>query len=292
MSQTHCDRGDSGIIWHSDESSFHADPFWSLRQGTPEAYSVLATGPLEVQLAPPPEDVISLHALTVDVGEALTPEVSESVLGIPDDYAWGIKYGAMADLLSKDESRDPARAAFCEQRYQQCVAIAKLCPVALQGYINGSPILLSALADLDAADPTWQTSLGTPESIALTGSNLLALAPVPDSVAHSVTLDLVRNAPIPTADSDPVEIGKEHFDAIINYARHLALFKIGGAILESSLPAAEALFQAAANFNLRLRAQSFFSVEMTSATMREARRGRPYEASTEPHTVARGRRAE
>ena len=48
-------------------------------------------------------------------------------LRIPATFAWGIKYGVMADMLRREgEGNDPARAAYCETRFQDSVALARM----------------------------------------------------------------------------------------------------------------------------------------------------------------------
>ena len=53
---------------------------------------------------------------------------------VPDEFVPGIKWGTMADMLSKvGRAQDPARAAFCESRYRQSVEAAKMI---LNGWAN------------------------------------------------------------------------------------------------------------------------------------------------------------
>src|SRR5512135_719505 len=96
-----------------------ARPSWSVNQATPEMYSTIVSPPLTVQLAPAPIDTGSMDLLTVNSGAVLTGGVA---LGIPDDFAWVVKWGALADLLGMDgQARDPDRATYCEMRWRQGV---------------------------------------------------------------------------------------------------------------------------------------------------------------------------
>ena len=123
----------------------------------------------------------------------------------------------------------------------------------------GLPAIVTTLASQDAAYPGWQgLATGAPTDIALCGLNLLALRPVPNDI-YSITLDVVRNAPVPTLDETPVEVGREHLDSLLDYAEHLALFKVGGTELEASERQAQNFLRQAALSNERLSAASSFS---------------------------------
>lgn len=215
-------------LWREDERTLTAaNPSWSVNAATPEVYSVMAPPPLQLQLAPPPVSSGQLELLTVDA-VALTPAATATVLGIPDDLTPAIKWGALADLLGLDGiARDPARAQFAEQRYQQYVQLARMLPVVIHAEINGVPLLPCTLQELESSTPSWQNITGTPTDIALASANLVALNPVPDS-PYSVTFDVVRKTPIPANDAAFVQVGREQLDTILDYAENLALFKVGG----------------------------------------------------------------
>lgn len=218
-------------LWREDERLLTAaDPGWSVSNGQPEAYSIMAPPPLRFQLAPPPQSNGQLEILTVDA-TSLDPANGATVLGIPDDLSPAVKWGAEADLLGLDGvARDPVRADFCEKRYRQYVQLARMLPVVIHAEINGVPLLPCTLQEIDAGDPNWQnivaSSAHAVENLILAAPNLIALSAVPDT-AYSVTLDVVRRTPI-YADADYVQLGREQLDMILDYAEHLALFKAGG----------------------------------------------------------------
>lgn len=220
------------LLWRDDERMMtSASSSWSLAPGTPEQYSIMATPPLQIQLSPPPIASGSIELLTVD-SKALDPASAATVLGIPDNLSPAIKWGALADLLGKDGiARDPVRADFCERRYQQFVQMARLLPVVLHAEINGKPLIASTLAEMDAATPNWQNisanAMNPVQDLVLAAPNLAALSAVP-SASASVVMDVVRAAPIPETDAGYVQIGREQIDMILDYAEHLAMFKVGG----------------------------------------------------------------
>ncbi len=217
-------------LWREDEHNLSAfDQGWKTA-GVPIAYSVSAAPPITMQLAPPASVTGTFDLLHVSTGASLDPS-SGVVLGVPDDLAWAIKWGAMADLLSHGgEARDP-RAAFCEERFKLGVAVARSLPVVIHADIAGTPILPDSLHNLDAFRNNWQNDTqGAPDTVVIAGHNLIAVSPPPDGV-YSITLDVVQRADVPTGAADNVEIGREDLSGIIDYAEHLAAFKIGGAEL-------------------------------------------------------------
>lgn len=217
-------------LWREDEHSISAfDQSWLTAANPPIAYSVSATPPITLQLMPPASVAGTLDLLSVDAGAALDPSAGV-VLGIPDDLTWAVKWGAMADLLGHEgEARDP-RAAFCEQRFRAGVEVAKAMATIVHADIADTPFLVDSLANLDAFRANWQNDaeVATPDVIVAASHNLVAVSAPPSGVV-TVTLDVVRRADVPTGPGDNVEIGREDLGGILDYAEHLAAFKMGGA---------------------------------------------------------------
>jgi hypothetical protein len=262
-------------LWRSDERQLNSLLVgWATTGGTPQVYSTIVVPPITLQLGPIPDANGSIHLLTINAGQAL--DVATGVgLGIPDDFAWAIKFGALADLLSRDgEARDPARAAHAEQRYAEGVMIAKITGSVLNLEVNGAQTPIVDLQSLDAMNPGWQTiatNSGTPTVGAMAGLNLIGFSPVP-SAASSVTIDCIRNAPIPANDAAQVQLAREHLDVVLDYAEYLARFKEGGAEWEATMPLAQNMLRLAADNNDRLRAQAQLEDELRSQSQREADR--------------------
>lgn len=256
-------------LWREDErllTAYGTD--WSSNPGTPENYTVMAPPPLQLQLAPPPISSGVIELLTVD-STMLDPANVDMILGIPDDLTPAIKWGALSDLLGLDGiARDPVRAQFCESRYAQYVQLARTLPVVLHAELNGVPLIPCTLQELDASTPGWQNTSYTPTDIALAASNLIALNPVPDSV-YSVALDVVRRTPIPGSDNDYVQIGREQLDMILDYAEHLALFKVGGAEWQATARQANNFLQQSITYNQRLSADARAVFSATEQSQRQ-----------------------
>ena len=97
-----------------------------------------------------------------------------------------------------------AAQAYCEARWRQGIKAASEAAVVLAARIsddvpNQVPARVTSLSDADRYDPAWQRTPGTPVRILLAGQTLVALLPPPDATVRTLTLDLVRNAPVPTA---------------------------------------------------------------------------------------------
>lgn len=248
-------------LWRDDEESANfLIPNWAINGEVPIAYSMIQSPPINIQTIPISDDIGTLDLITVDSPSNLN-EITGTLLNIPDDFSWVVKFGALADLLGKDsQAYDPQRSAYCEQRFQEGVRFALAGGTINQVTLDGITIAPSDLADFDAFKPNWQNiSVTTNEKIedlAIAGRNLIAVSPVPNAESHSIQLDIVRNIPIPANDGDFIQVGREHFDAILDYATHLAMFKVGGAEFEGTATLANRAMSQAMYHNRQLRAEA------------------------------------
>lgn len=244
-------------------------PAWPTNTQSPYAYSVAVTPPLTLQLIPPATGDGTLDLLALQSGDPVDPLIAQP-LGIPDDFCWVVKYGALADVLNDDAlTLDPARAQYCEQRWQEGLEIARRTPVTLTARINDVPVPIAAISDADSYSPLWDLIPGVPKRVLLTGGNLVALWPPPQTSGSdgagtqwSITLDLVRNMPVPSAPADVLQIAPDIYDSILDLAQHLALFKEGPTQLEQSLQLLERAQRAA---GITLRFQQAQNVDRASS---------------------------
>lgn len=263
--------GSSRLLWRDSEWGLNAHlRGWLGAPGPPKVYSVAATPPVSLQLAPPPGTSGTLDLVAVKAGPALT--LAPSILGIPDDLAWGVKWGVLADLLSRDgQAKDPARAVYCEQRYREAVELAALYPSIAQTIINGVPVFTGSVFDLDAYSSGWENlAAGVPVAAGLVGRNLLAFAPAPVN-GVSVILDLIVDIPVPAADSDYLQVPPDVIAVVLDYAQHLASFKMGGNEFVVTDQQRTNLLYEAAKYNSRLRQTNFYNstVRNTSGRLQD-----------------------
>lgn len=236
----------SPLLRNDEWAGTHFGPAWLQSTQPPFAYSTSVTPPITLQLMPPTTLAGTLDLVSVNKGAAIDPLVS-APLGVPDDWAWVVKYGALADVLSQDGlAFDPGRASYCEQRWQQGVQQAKTAAVILAARINGVTCRMDSVANADSYSTGWQLVSGPPQVLLTAGHNLLASWPVADAaITYTATLDVVRNAPIPAVAGDILQISQDVYDVILDYAQHLASFKEGVDQLQLAAPLLERMVTAA-----------------------------------------------
>lgn len=123
-------RGTDGTVRELLRSdSFEADhliPTWEATNATyPLAYSEYDPLQLQIEIMPAPTVAGVLEVLYIPTGTELTGNgVSFTV---PDELVHVVKYGTLADLLSKDgRGRDLGRAKYAEDRYTLGVDMARM----------------------------------------------------------------------------------------------------------------------------------------------------------------------
>lgn len=244
---------DTVTSWSLSRTDFYAaqaySPLWSLNPGKPYGYSQAESMPGSLTLVPPPSGAGTIHLIYAQTLE-LIPNDAVS-FAIPDEWAWALKWGALYDLLSThNPGYDPLRAKYCQERYQNALDIAAMAHSMLRVRVNGSPVPLATIAEMDCAKPFWATSLGVP-SQAAAAYDLLALYRVPRG-AYTISLDLVQAAPLTTGAGDYVQAGREELPYLYDYCRHILSWKMGGAEFISTMPLYDNFLAGAARRNKRL----------------------------------------
>lgn len=249
--------GNLKTLFREDEfASSSFTPLWTQQSGTPRRYSLYPDPLLTLQLLPPPADIGTLLLQTISAGAVL------------DDYTPAILWGVLADICSAPgPTNDPLRSQYAEQRFKEYVIAGQQVTTAMQCYINGRPASLNSVFDFDTFKPTWTTQ-GVPKTVGMLGSNLVAVAPVANG-EYSVIIDAVRNAPKLVNDADPVPIGREYLDVILNYASHLATFKQGGAEFQATFGDYDNFVKTALAYNNRMNAQNIYFETLVDRALRE-----------------------
>ncbi len=251
-------------VFRDDEFSAQSfNPGWPQEPGVPQIYSAAVTPPVSLQLIPPPLDKGRLEILAVNTGPDLNPAAGTGVpLAVPDDLAWAVEFGALADLLSLEGlTHDPTRAAYCESMYRMGVEAAKINSSVLNVQIDDVPVFTGSVFELDAFAPDWQSSPAAPTFAALCGRNLLAFSHTPDG-AYGVSLDFLPNLPVPTTSESYLQIGKEHLEGILDMAQHLCSFKQGATEFTDSMPLLKNFLALARGQNDKLTASVFYKEAM------------------------------
>ena len=200
------------------------------------------------------------EVLTVNAGNALVA-TQPTVLGVPDDWSWVIKWGAMTHLLGREGlAKDPLREQYCEQRYQQGLELMRTTPALLELRVNNQPMPVDSVTNGDAFNPGWQGAApAQPQSCYTAGLNLIAFAPMPGPVpGYTAFLSVIQNAPVPVNQGDYLQVARSDYDSVMDYAQHLAMFKAGGAEFAATIPLYQSFVKRAAQYNSQLSQMGAF----------------------------------
>lgn len=239
-------------------SSFSPTPY-------PKYYSFDPNTQPSINWYPPANDIGTFELLYVPSGPTVGGATPVPLVGCPDDYCWAIKYGAMADLLGQDaEVRDPDRAAYCEQRYQMGVELAKTAVAVQMVYQNGAPLPIISSFEADHHARSWvNQSAGTPRYAIVEGRCIIAFDKVPTS---NVAVDVIRNMPVPVSGEDQhVQCPNDALDSILDYSQHVASFKMGGYEFNATTRMFANFMMKAAQYNERIRQYSFYKDALRQA---------------------------
>ena len=244
------------LLTREDVLSFQSfEPDYLQTVGFPQSWAVASEPPLsfDVDIAPTTPGYFEMLAL--NAGPTFNPPTT-SLLGIPDDWSMAAMYGALADILGQEaESTDRARAAYCLERYTEMVEMMKQSNWLTQTLINGQVSKTTALADMDTLAVNWQQDQNNLPSVIEAGMDFIA--PVPgNGVQLSVTL--VGNAPLLDSTNTYLQVSRDDWDAVLNYAHHLSCFKLGNEQFEATMPMLKAFYQFCADRNKRWATQGVF----------------------------------
>lgn len=95
------------------------------QQQVPTGYLLNLLPSLTVRVHPTPNDIGEAEITLSTLGTEATG--AGALLPIPDDWVPYIMWGILGEMLSKQgEASDPERAAYCQQRYQEGVELARI----------------------------------------------------------------------------------------------------------------------------------------------------------------------
>jgi hypothetical protein len=236
-------------------SNFNLTP-----KAKPKSYSRVLNTQNILNLYPPFENTGRLHLLEIRSRDKNLTLSTSTILGIPNNLAFYLKYGVLEDLLKFDTAiKDIYRSNYCRQRWQEGLIIAKNYNSVINGEINGQNRSSVTIEDLDGFESNWQNNSGTVNRIALAGYNLLATNKLATNET-SIILDVVRNAIIPASDADYLQVKAEHVELLLNYCYHLAFFKEGFNAINNSIIALNSFADSIMSYNAKL-AKEFVSYQ-------------------------------
>lgn len=245
----------NSILWPEDawaEQSFNRN-YTLATAGVPSVYLMTSQPPIAFDVDAPPAYAGNYELLTVEAGPALAVG-SPQTLSVPDDWTPLILWGALSDLLNRESNaKDALRAKYCEQRYRMGLRLLENAPALLQMRIGNVPVEVDSIRAADLYQTSWEAQVaGAPSAAYYSGLNLLALAPMPNAGPYSATATVIENAPVPSNPGDPVQVSRDDLDAVIDYAQHLAAFKMGGAEFLATMPLLSRFLKQATVYGLKL----------------------------------------
>lgn len=248
----------NAVLWPDDTwAEDHYNPEYTITPpGTPSVYSRSAQPPLSFD--------VDIQPAVPGQYECLVTQTPASGLGIPDDWEWVIKWGALADLLSRESvAKDELRAKYCEVRYRRGMAMMMSAASVLNARHSNSPLEIDSVQNLDDWKPSWQSeSQGPPQTLVTAGLNLIGISPASDATPRSIVITTVQNMPIPTDPGQYIQVGRGDYDAIIDQAQHIASFKMGGSEFMATLPLHERFLKQAGLYNSKLQELGQFQKDM------------------------------
>lgn len=226
------------------------DPGYLQSNALPSSWSVVTEPPLAFDVDTAPSVTGKYDVISLQSGLVFAPPAA-TLLGVPDDFSWVCKWGALADLLGREsEATDRPRADYCLKRYQDGLKVMARSNWLLSATINGLPVDTPALKDFDAFNHEWEENAAAWQTLIQAGMDLVA--PCPVGVVSTVGMILLGNAPVPSLDSDFVQVSRDVFDVILDYAQTLASFKMGGSEFASTKDLENNFMAAAIQTNKRL----------------------------------------
>lgn len=237
----------------------------TIQAGAPESWMITANQPLTFDCSCPPNQPGTWDMIASFAGVSFAPPTA-SLVGLPDDWTWVALYGALADVLANSpEGRDSSRAKYCLQRYEQGRKAMLSLPWLLQATVAAVPVDTPSYKEMDAWLQNWeQRQPADDPNIVVGGVDLVALAPFVPTGGSTVSsvLTLVGNAPIPASDGVAVQLSRDGVDQVLNYAQHLASFKMGGQDFALTIPLLEQFEAYCRKKNAMYAALGIFRPEM------------------------------
>jgi hypothetical protein len=235
---------------------WYESPLYQLPSGTPQTFQLSSEPPLSFDVDVIPNMPGVYEAVTSQAGPAFAPPAA-SLLGIPDDFAWVLEWGALADLLGKEsEATDRERADYALKRYQDGLNLLVKTPWIMLGSVNGEACSVDSLEETDRYSFGWDaipSSFGP--MIVTAGVDFLA-APV----GSSIGVTCLGNAPFLDPSGTYLQISRDSWDTVLDLAQGaFASFKLGGEEWKQALELESRAVKFCAAENSRLRSLGSFS---------------------------------
>lgn len=264
--------GDPATLQRNDDTGFgyYQPDYLQTNSGVPKQYNVNSLPPLMLEVDVPPVDEGAFDVIALVAGDNFDPP-TPSLLNVPDDNAWVLKWGALADLLGREsEATDGLRALYCQSRYTDGLKLMQATPWVMQAQINGITSNFVSVQEMDLYRPGWELQPGPGRIVVIVGTDFFTVMPDPAN-EMSITLTVLANAPVPVVDGDFIQCSRDVWDTILDYAQFLATFKMGGAEFTAAQGLEQGFITSALATNARLSKLGLFSDVYEAEGGRETR---------------------
>lgn len=234
---------------------WYESPLYQLPSGTPQTFQLSSEPPLSFDVDITPNQAGVYEAVTLQSGTDFNPPAA-TLLGIPDDFAWVLEWGALADLLGREsEAMDRERSAYALKRYQDGLNLLTKTPWIMLGNVDGLACSVDSLEETDRYSVGWDNDpINFGPVIVTAGIDFLA-----SPVGHSCGVTVLGNAPLLDSTSTFLQVSRDQWDTVLDLAQSFASFKMGGAEWKQALELEERAIKFCAAENARLKSTGSFS---------------------------------
>lgn len=234
---------------------FFESPLYQLPSGTPQTFQLSSEPPLAFDVDITPNQPGVYEAVSLQSGPVLAPPAA-TVLGIPNDYAWVLEWGVLADVLGKEsESTDRERSAYALKRYQDGLNLLIKTPWIMLGNVNGIACSVDSLEETDRYTVGWDSNpTGFGPAIITGGIDFFA-----SPVGQNCGLTVLGNAPLLDSTNTFLQVSRDSWNSVLDLAHSLSLFKMGGADWKDALELESRAIKFCSAENSRLKSTGSYS---------------------------------
>lgn len=234
---------------------FFESPLYQLPSGTPQTFQLSSEPPLAFDVDITPTQAGVYEAVISQSGAPFNPP-NATLLGIPNDYAWVLEYGALADLLGREsEATDRERSAYALKRYQDGLNLLIKTPWIMLGNVNGVACSVDSLEETDRYSVGWDQNPSAFGPVIVTGGIDFLASPV----GQSCGVTILGNAPLLDSTNTYLQVSRDSWDSVLDLSQALASFKMGGAEWQAALELETRAIKFCSAENSRLKSTGSFS---------------------------------
>lgn len=234
---------------------WYESPLYQLPSGTPQTFQLSSEPPLSFDVDIVPNQPGVYEAITSQSGTEFNPPAA-TLLGIPNDWAFILEYGALADLLGREsEATDRERAEYCMKRYQDYLGLITKTPWIMLGNVNGVACSVDSLEETDRFSVGWDLNPSSFGPVIVTAGIDTFASPV----GSSIGITCLGNAPLLDATNTFLQVSRDQWDTVLDLAQSLATFKIAGAEWKQALELEARAIKFCSAENSRLKSTGSFS---------------------------------